>query len=31
MSFLAGRDITEAVNRSIIESLEAREAKMCNT
>lgn len=31
MSFLAGREAAEAVNRSIIESLEARDAKMCDT
>lgn len=31
MSFLAGREVDEAVNKSIIESLEARDAKMCET
>ena len=31
MSFFAGREVAEAVNKSIIESLEARDAKMCDT
>lgn len=31
MSFLAGREVAEAVNRSIMESLEVRGAKMCDT
>lgn len=31
MSFLAGREVAEAVNKSIIESLEGRDAKMCDT
>ena len=31
MSFLAGREMAEAVNKSIIESLETRDAKMCDS
>ena len=31
MGFLAGREVAEAINGSIIESLEARDAKMCDT